>query len=88
MLPIIDPLFRMQFIHELANYCQCIYHKLNPDTICNAPDCIRDYRLTLQANTSLFSILWPHLHAFRETSQKVTHPRIAPRQARLTVEFL
>ena len=28
-LPVIDPLFRMQFIHELANYYRCIYHKLN-----------------------------------------------------------
>ncbi|WJX34368.1 starch synthase [Trifolium repens] len=58
------------------------------DTICNAPNCFQDDRLTRQTNTSLFSELCPHLHAFRETSQKVTHPKTTPSQARLTVEFL
>ncbi|KAK2449182.1 60S ribosomal protein L18 [Trifolium repens] len=36
---------------------------------------MKDDRLTPQINTSLFSELFPHLHAFRETSQKVTHPK-------------
>ncbi|KAK2424739.1 hypothetical protein QL285_035067 [Trifolium repens] len=34
-----------------------------------------------------FSELCPHLHAFWETSPKVTHPKTTPSQARLTVEF-
>ena len=47
-----------------------------------------DCRLAPQTNTSLSSALWPHSCAPRKTSQEVTHPKIAPHQARLTVEFL
>ena len=47
-----------------------------------------DYRLAPQTNTSLSSALWPHSCAPKKTSQEVTHPKIAPYQARLTVEFL
>ncbi|PNX87864.1 hypothetical protein L195_g043963 [Trifolium pratense] len=46
-----------------------------------------DDRLTPQTNTSPFSVLCPHSHAFRETSQKVTHPKTTPSQARFTMEF-
>ncbi|KEH17359.1 hypothetical protein MTR_0020s0050 [Medicago truncatula] len=55
---------------------------------CNIPDCFQNSRLTPQTNTSLFSMFCPHSHAYRETSRYVTHPKIAPSQARLTVEFL
>jgi hypothetical protein len=36
---------------------------------CNIPDCLQDCRLTPQTNTSLFSMLCPHSHAYRETSR-------------------
>ena len=29
MLPVINPFVSYANIYELANYCQCIYHKLN-----------------------------------------------------------
>ena len=48
----------------------------------------RDSRLALQINTSLSSALWPHSCALGNTSQEITHPKIAPHQAHLTVEFL
>ncbi|AES88048.1 hypothetical protein MTR_4g043740 [Medicago truncatula] len=51
------------------------------------PYCFQDCRLTPQTNTSLFTVFCPHSHAFRETSQKVTHLKIALSQARF-VEFL
>ena len=47
-----------------------------------------DCRLAPQTNTSLSSAHWPHSCAPGKTSQEVTHPKIAPNQARLTVEFL
>ncbi|AES71079.1 hypothetical protein MTR_3g069850 [Medicago truncatula] len=52
------------------------------------PYCFHDCRLTPQTNTSLFGVFCPHSHACRKTSRQVTHPKIAPSQARLTVEFL
>ena len=36
----------------------------------------------------LSNALWPHSCAPRKTSKKVTHPKITPHKARLTVEFL
>jgi hypothetical protein len=39
------------------------------DIKCNIPDCLQDCRLTPQTNTSLFSMLFPHSHAYRETSR-------------------
>ncbi|MCI41927.1 hypothetical protein A2U01_0063161, partial [Trifolium medium] len=45
-----------------------------------------DDRPIPQTNTSLFSELCPHLHAFWKTSPKFTHPTQS--QARLTVEIL
>ena len=45
-------------------------------------------RLTPQTNTSLSHALWPHSCAPGKTSQEITHPKIDPHQARLTVEFL
>jgi len=35
---------------------------------CNIPDDFKHCRLTLQTNTSLFSVFSPHSHAYRETS--------------------
>src|SRR3954468_313446 len=46
------------------------WERSGSDTICNAADCFRDDRLPPQTNTGLFSMLWPHSHAFWETSQK------------------
>ena len=48
----------------------------------------KDRRLALQIITSLFGVLHPRSHAVRETSQGATHLKIAPQQARLTMEFL
>jgi len=48
----------------------------------------KDRRLAPQITTNLSNVLRPHSHAAWETSQEVTHPKIAPQQARLTVEFL
>src|SRR3954465_5463869 len=36
----------------------------------------------------LFSMLCPHSHAFRENSQKITHPNTTQSQAHITVDFL
>ena len=47
-----------------------------------------DCRLAPKTNTSLSSALWPHSYAPGNTSQEVTHTKIAPHQARLTVKFL
>ena len=47
-----------------------------------------DCKLALQTNTSPSSALLPNSCAPRKTSQEVTHPKIAPHQARLTMEFL
>ena len=47
-----------------------------------------DCRLGPQTNTSLFKALGPYSCALWKTSQEVTHFKIAPHQARLTVEFL
>ena len=51
---------------------------------CNAPGFDR---LPPQTNTSLSSELCPHSLTSWKTSQEVTHPEIAPGQARLTLEF-
>ena len=48
----------------------------------------RDCRLAPQTNTSLSSSLWRHSCTPKKTFQEVTHPKIAPHQARLIVEFL
>ena len=48
----------------------------------------KDRRLGPQITTSLSGVLRPRSHATWETSQEVTHPKIAPQQVRLTVEFL
>jgi len=48
----------------------------------------KDRRLTPQITTSLSGVLRPRSHAARETSQEVTHPKIAPQQARLTFGVL
>jgi len=58
------------------------------NTTCNIPNCFQDCRLTPQTSTSLFNVFCPIPHTFQETSHKVTHPKIAPSQACLTVEFL
>jgi len=58
------------------------------DTTCNILDNIKYCRLTPQTNMVLFYMLCPHFHIFRETSQKVTHPKIASSQGCLTVKFL
>jgi len=44
--------------------------------------------LAPQITTSLFGMLPPCSHAAWKTSQEVTHPKITPQQACLTVEFL
>jgi hypothetical protein len=54
------------------------YHPVTPQTAFRMIDWLH------KPTRCLFSELCPHLHAFRETSQKVTPPS----QARLTVEFL
>ena len=64
------------------------WERYGSDTICTASYYFQDYRLTPQTNTSIFSMLCPHLHAFRETSHKATYPYTTPSQARLTMEFL
>ena len=48
----------------------------------------KDRRLTPQITTSLSGVLRPRSHVAWETFQEVTHPKITPQQARLTVEFL
>ena len=48
----------------------------------------KDRRLAPQITTSLFGVLRPRSHAACKTSQEVTHPKIAPQQVRLTMEFL
>ena len=48
----------------------------------------KNRRLALQIIRSLSGVFRPHSHTAQETSQEVTHPKIAPQQARLTVEFL
>ena len=47
-----------------------------------------DWRLAPQTNASLSSAIWPHSCAPEKTSQEITHPKITPHQAYLTVEFL
>ena len=47
-----------------------------------------DCRLAPQITTSLLGVLRLHLHAAWETFQEVTHPKTAPQQTRLTMEFL
>ena len=37
------------------------------DSICNISDDFKHCRLTLQINTSLFSVFCPHSHAYRKT---------------------
>ena len=49
---------------------------------------LNDRRLTPQITTSLSGVLRPRSHVVWKTSQEVTHPKIAPQQARLIVEFL
>jgi len=58
------------------------------DTTCNILDDFKHCRLTPQTNMSLFNVLCPQSHAFRETSQKVPHPKTNPSQACLNVEFV
>jgi len=48
----------------------------------------KDRRLALQIITILSNVLHPRSRAARKTVQEVTHPKIAPQQARLTVDFL
>jgi len=48
----------------------------------------KDRRLTPQITTSLSRVLRPRSRSSWETSQEVTNLKIAPQQARLTVEFL
>jgi len=48
----------------------------------------KDRRLTSQITTGPSGMLRPRSHAAWETFQEVTHPKIAPQQARLTMEFL
>ena len=47
-----------------------------------------NYRLAPQTKTSLSSALWPHSCASGKTTHEVSHPKIAPHQARLTMELL
>ena len=44
-------------------------------------------RLVPQIIIGLFGVLRPRSHAAWKTSQEVTHPKITPQQAHLTVEF-
>jgi len=55
---------------------------------CNIPYWFQDFRLAPQTNTSLFNVLCPYSHAFRETSQKVTHPKTTLSQARFNVVLM
>jgi len=48
----------------------------------------KDHRLAPQITTSLSGMLRPHSHAAWEIFEEFTHPKIAPQQARLIVEFL
>ena len=48
----------------------------------------KDRWLAPQIITSLSGVFRPRSHAAQETSHEVTHPKISPQQARLTVEFL
>jgi len=69
-----------------------------PDTICNTPtpsrvgvvtrNSFKNRRLAPQITISLSGVLRPRSHAAWETSQEVAHPKIAPQQAHLTVEFM
>ena len=63
-------------------------YKIDAVTLWPLMTTYKDYRLALQTNTNLISVLWSHSCPPRKTSQKVTHLKITPHQARLTMECL
>lgn len=54
----------------------------------NIPNNFENCRLIPQINASLFGVFCSHSHVFRKTFIKVSHPKITPNQACLTMEFL
>ena len=72
--------------HSPLSSTRCV--TFPPAFACNIPDDFQDCRLTLQTNTSLFSMCCHHSHAFWKTFQRVTHPKITPSPTHLIMEFL
>ena len=56
---------------------QIIFGEVCFDTTCNITDCFQDCRVTPKITMNLFNMFCPHPHAFRETSHKVIHLKIA-----------